>query len=93
VIRVESAQEILIGLTRPAGMFHRNEAGDQTEYLRGTALRLQQIFFVGNELLGRGRDRPFADDSNFRNFNYLLIRIMGLYGLNDGQQCSHSGQE
>lgn len=85
MIGIEASQEVLIGFPCAARMFSSDETRDQTQSLRGAALRLEKNFFVRDELLRRGRDRPFAKDSDFRNFDYLLIRIVGLYGLNDGQ--------
>ena len=60
VIRIEAAQKILIGLPCAAGMFHRNEAGNQAKNLSRSALRLQHIFLVGNELLRGGGDRSIG---------------------------------
>jgi len=85
MICIEASQEILVGLPCAARMFHGDESGNQTQNLRGATLRLEKNFFVRDELLGRGRDRLFANDSDFWNFDYLLIRIVGPCGLNDGQ--------
>ncbi len=78
MIRIEAAQKILIGLPRPTGMLDRDHAGDETQHLSRTALRLKKNFFVRDELLGRCRRRFVTADSDFWDFEDILIRIMGL---------------
>jgi hypothetical protein len=54
---------------------------------------LEKNLFVRDELLGRGRHRFVSDDSDFGNLENILIRIMGLRGLNDDQERNHNGQQ
>ena len=68
----------MIGRPCPAGMLDREHAGNEAKNLSRSALRLQHNFLVRDELLGRGRNRFFTDDSDFRDFEYILIWIMSL---------------
>jgi len=77
LIGIEATQKILIGFPCPAGMFDGKKTWNQTQHLRRTSLRLEKIFFVRYELLGRGRDRPLADDSDFRHVHDFGVRIVG----------------
>jgi hypothetical protein len=52
MIGVETTQEILVSLSRPAGVFDRDESGNQSQYLSRPSLRLKQILFVRDKLLG-----------------------------------------
>jgi hypothetical protein len=78
----------LVGLAGSAGMFNGDESGNETKHLRRPALRLEQNFFVGNELLGGGRDRPFPDDCYLRNLKNFLVRVVGqrLIGIQHDKQ-------
>ena len=76
VIGIKPAQEILIGLSCAAGMFHGNEAGNQAKNLCRSALRLKHIFFVWNELLRRRGDRSIGQYRDFRHIHFRNIRIM-----------------
>jgi hypothetical protein len=76
MIRVESAQQILIGLACATRMFDRHEPRNQTQHLRWTSLRLEQIFFVRKELLGRRGDWPRPDDGHLRHIDDFDVRIV-----------------
>ena len=66
-------------------MLSGDQTRDQTQNLGGAALRLQQNFFVRNELLGRGRDRTRANDGHLRHINDFGVRIVG-EGRGDKEQ-------
>ena len=51
MVRVEPAQEILVGLARATGMFDRDEARHQTQQVGRPALWLEQDLLVRDELL------------------------------------------
>src|SRR5512147_975002 len=87
MVSIEPAQEILIGLPRPTGMLDGDHSGNQTKNLGRSALRLQDNFLVGNELLRRGSNRPFAHHGNLWNFQRQLIRIVSADQRGDTDQC------
>jgi hypothetical protein len=59
-------------------MLSGDETGDQTQNLGGAALRLEQDFFVRDELLRRGGDGTIAHNRHLGNFQYVRVRIVGL---------------
>ena len=74
-------------------MFDGNETGNEPEHLGGTALRLKQNFFIGDELLRRGGDRTFADDRDFGDFNFVGVRVMGGDPCRFAYQTNHADNE
>ncbi len=80
VIGIKAPEEILIGLPGPAGVLHRDEPGNQPQDLGGAPLGLKKIFFVGNELLRRGRDGTVAYHGHFGQIDDFNIRVMRVGG-------------
>ena len=75
----------MIGLACATRVLDCNEPRNQAQHLRLTSLRLEQIFFVGDELLGGGRDRTRANDGHLRYINDFGVRIVG-EGRGDKEQ-------
>src|ERR1043165_8748061 len=59
-------------------MLDRDHTGNESTTLRRTSLRLKNNFFVGDELLGRGRHRFVTEDFDFTDFEDILIWIMSV---------------
>jgi hypothetical protein len=86
VIRIEPAQEILVGLAGAAGMFDGNQSRDEAEHLGRAPLRLEEIFLVGDELLRRSRHRTVGFD---RHLRHVEIRRVGIVGERHQPNAQH----
>ena len=77
MIGIEAAQKVLVRFPRSAGMFDREKSWNQSQHLSRAALRLKQIFFIGNELLRRGRHWALPDDRDLGNLQLKRVWIVG----------------
>ena len=58
-------------------MLDGDETGYQTQHLGRTALRLEEVLFIRDELLRGCSDWLFAEDGDFRQVQVRSIRIVG----------------
>jgi len=72
-------------------MFNGNEPWNQTKYLCGPALGLEQDFFVWNELLRGCGDGTVAHHRHFWNVQDVRLWVVGKgYSSNEqGHPCDH----